>query len=181
MIQPEFSRLVLRDSFGPEGVFLVLEADEAERAQLAERFGLLSLDFLKAKVEIKPLGRKGVVRLEGDITARLTQASVVSLQPVHAAIEARFSRLYAPGEEIEKQTGDVDILADDADPPDPFINGGIDAGEAVAEELALALDPYPRTDEEKDKEFQHIEEDEAAPAANPFKVLERLRKKSDNP
>jgi hypothetical protein len=181
MIKPEFSRLVLRDSFGNEGVALDIEADDAERAQLALRFGLLTLDFLKASVEIKPIGRKGVVRVEGRLEASLSQASVVSLKPVPEEIKASFSRLYAPEEEVEKLAGEIDLAADESDPPDPFEGGGIDIGEAAAEELALALEPYPRTPEEKDKEFQHIEGDGEASVVTPFKVLERLKKKSDNP
>jgi uncharacterized metal-binding protein YceD (DUF177 family) len=35
-------------------------------------------------------------------------------------------------------------LADDADEVEPVIGGAIDLGEALAEELGLALDPYPR-------------------------------------
>jgi len=41
--------------------------------------------------------------------------------------------------------GAVVVGLDEEDPPEEIVNGRIDLGEAVAQQLAIALDPYPRS------------------------------------
>ena len=61
---------------------------------------------------------------------------------------------------------------------EPFENGIIDMGEAVAESVALALDPYPK---KSGVEFSNLIDDEGASGhesgaeSNPFAGLGRLR------
>lgn len=101
--------------------------------------------------------------------AQVIQACVVSLDPVEAVLEVPFHRLFGPSEASER---DVQILPEDADPPDPLIGGAIELGEAVAEELGLALDPFPR---KPGAEFRSAEEGE--PRGNPFASLAKLKEK----
>ena len=112
-----------------------------ERAALARRFGLLALDRLEARLRLDH-GGESLIRVTGRFEAEVTQACVVSLEPVHNLLEEAFSALYtlasAPVEH------DIVIDPETEEPPEPADPRGIDLGEAVAQQLALALDPYPR-------------------------------------
>jgi uncharacterized metal-binding protein YceD (DUF177 family) len=134
MIRPEFSRLV---RLGPERRALAIQADEAERAALAARFGIIAIHDLAATLELEP-EPGGATRARGRLDATVEQVCVVTLEPVRQAVGAPLDlRILAEG----------DMPADD-DPASPdeieSQGGAVDLGEAVAEQLALALDPYPR-------------------------------------
>ena len=133
---PEFSRPFPLGSVGPDGRREILEADEAERAALAARFGIPAVESLRAELRLR-LEADGAVRAEGRLAAEVVQSCVVTLEPVAQRVEEAVAlRLLPAGLEPR----------DDPDEPDeiPSRNGIVDLGEAVAEQLALALDPYPR-------------------------------------
>jgi len=138
---PEFSRTVAVEKLSSAGSRFSIEANPDERAALARRFGILGVDALKAELSLNS-GGKGTVRLEGRLKAEVRQACVVTLVEVPAHIDQKFERVYAPV--APRDEAEVTVDLEDEDPPDPLIDGAIDMGEAVAEELALALDPYPR-------------------------------------
>lgn len=140
MTEPEFSRTVRLDALGTTPNSLTISAGEAERAALAQRFGLLALDTLEADLTL--LSEGAAVTLTGRLRARATQACTASGAPVQAAIDEPLVLAFHPpaGEraeaELELGESDMDVL---------FHDGvAIDVGEAVAQSLALALDPYPR-------------------------------------
>ena len=79
------------------------------------------------------------VEAEGALDAAVVQSCVVTLDPVTQRVAERFVIRFVPaGRESEDD--------DDPDSPDqiPYEGRSIDLGEAAAEQLALALDPYPR-------------------------------------
>lgn len=137
----EFSRFIEVDKIGQSGANRTISATAEERRALAERFGLQDISALSAEVSLRRV-RGDAVRLEGTIHAQVTQTCVVSLQPVPAAISETIAVNFA--EEAEEGAGEVEVAYDLDDPPEPIIHGRIDIGEAVAQQLALALDPYPR-------------------------------------
>jgi uncharacterized metal-binding protein YceD (DUF177 family) len=137
---PEFTRPVDVDRLpSGEGVY-DLAATPAERAALARRFDLLALDRLEAQVRLTRLPG-GLLRLSGALSADLVQACVVTLEPVRGRIDDQFTLLFRPGvEEGEKAV----VLSGAAELVEPLPGGVLDIGEAVAQQLSLALDPYPR-------------------------------------
>lgn len=149
-----FSRSVDVSRLGDDRLTLAITADSAERAQLAQAFDLLDLAVFDAEVTLARIGGTAQVRLAGRLTARVTQACVVSLDPVESAVESTFERIYDPAAAVAAAPaahGGDDDLEDElgfdleaGDPPDPLVGDKIDVGAAVAEELALSLDPYPR-------------------------------------
>ncbi len=82
-----------------------------------------------------------MIGVRGTLVAKLTQSCVITLEPVKTRIEAPIQRLYG-AEGAGDET--VDLTLDSDDPPDPIIDGEIDLGSAVAEQLALEIDPFPR-------------------------------------
>ena len=141
----EFARPFRADRLHNERVSLSIEANAAERAALARRFDLLALDRLEAELTLRR-GAGGVVRLSGHFVCEATQACIATLEPVPAHIEADFEASYAEDAAAD-EIGDVEIDIDAEDPPEPIENGVIDLGEAVVQQMALALDPYPRSPE----------------------------------
>jgi uncharacterized metal-binding protein YceD (DUF177 family) len=134
---PEFPRPVPLGLVGPEGRREVLEADEGERAALARRFGIPAVEHLRAELLLRPEA-DGAVRAEGRLAAAVVQLCVVTLEPVLQRVEEAVAlRLLPAGLEPSDEPDDE---ADEIETR----NGAADLGEAVAEQLALALDPYPR-------------------------------------
>lgn len=159
----EFSRLVplgrLGDAFQQR-----IAATEAERAALAARFGLLSLPLLEADVELRREAL-GTILLSATLRADFVQSCIVTLAPVPGSVTEGFQLRYGPPE------AEADAPDGDDDPAfEPLSGGSIDIGEAVAQEFALALPPFPRAPD--------AAVDAAPPEApedGPFAVLRRLR------
>lgn len=138
---PEFSRPIDIDRVGNTEIVHELSATPEERAALAARFDLLDLAKLEARIRLRRARGGSVLRLVGTIMADAVQACVVTLEPVPAHVEAEFTVLYGEG----GVGGDgVDIDPDSETALEPWPEGPLDIGEAVAQEFALALDPYPR-------------------------------------
>jgi uncharacterized metal-binding protein YceD (DUF177 family) len=138
---PEFSRPVRLDELSAQERIYEIEANPTERAALAQRFALQEIGKLVATVGIRnERGGQGV-RLKARFEAELVQTCVVTLDPVPARIDSTFEVVYDRstkdvGHEVVVDRSDVDVL--------PLEGETVDIGEAVAEELALSLDPYPR-------------------------------------
>ncbi len=183
----EFSRPVSPESLGVKGRMLSIEANADERSRLAERLGLDGLEALSAEIRLTPRSGGRMVRLEGTFKALVRQICVVTLEPVEDHIEGTIERLYdTTFEEHENEEENIDI--DGEDPPDPLIGGEIDAGEAVAEQLALAINPFPRKEGTTFADYSAGPDGEAlefgdetgkisAPSANPFAGLKKLKNK----
>ncbi|MCH7937764.1 MAG: DUF177 domain-containing protein [Proteobacteria bacterium] len=176
---PEFSRIVLAETLDEEGSSLDIEADENERSLLAERFGLAGLDSLTAALRLTPQEGRAVVRLEGAFRAEIVQTCVVSHEPMEVPLEGSFERLYdtVPEPADREDDGNFDIEA--TDPPEAAPEGKIDVGEAVAEQLALEIDPFPRNPELSFADYSTDPDDgeNIESRDGPFAALAKLRKK----
>lgn len=177
MIQNEFNRPQRLDTIGAGESQVHVVAEPGERAALAERFGLKAIDSLAADYRIRR-DVQGIVAT-GHLSARVVQACVITDDPVPAAIEEDFAIRFLP--ETEGEGGDEEIeLSEDACDIVFYSGGAIDLGEAAAETLALALDPYPRSPaaEAALRDAGVISEEEAkrlAEESGPFGGLAGLR------
>jgi uncharacterized metal-binding protein YceD (DUF177 family) len=155
-----------------DGERIDLVADEAERSDVAKRLGLQRVDRLEAHVTLCRTG--AVVRAAGRLNASLDQSCVVTGEPVPAHVDEPFELVFMPeppasghDEEIELGESDCDVV---------FYDGGaIDLGTAVADTLALSLDPYPRSAgaDAALKEAGVLTEEQASP----FAALAKLKGK----
>ena len=163
MIRAEFSR---PHRLTPEHRHLDLAATAEERAALAARFGIPAIGALTAALDLAP-EPGGVLRVRGRLRAEVTQECVATLDPVDQVVDAPLDlRLLPPG------TPPTD---DDPDSPDEIetADGTVDLGEAVEEQLALALDPFPRR---PDVAMPEPVGHEAETRPNPFAALARLKR-----
>lgn len=138
---PEFSRPFRIDTLGSGARAAPIAADAAEREALARRFDLVSIDRLEANAELTCDG--GMVTAVGTLGAEVVQSCVATGLPVEARIDEPFRIQFRPPsaaeEEVELGEEDLDVV---------FYDGAaIDLGEAIAETLALSLDPFPRAPE----------------------------------
>lgn len=125
-----------------DGDRLDLVADDAERSVTAERLGLLSLDRLEGHVVLQRDGPR--VRAVGRVKAALGQACVASGEPVAGHIDEPFDLMFVPDPGSSAASDEIELAPQDCDTL--FHDGSaIELGQAIADTLALALDPYPRS------------------------------------
>mgnify|MGYP000081808462 CR=1 FL=1 len=182
---PEFSRPVAVGDIAGKGRTLSLEADADEREGLRERFGLLAVESLTARVSISPLRGGRLITVRGRVTADVVQACVASLEPVPAHVAEDFRLVFdvaaepsADAEVAVPVAGAEDADAGAEEEAEPLPPEGLDIGEMVAQELVLALDSYPRADGVVGDWHEAGEADEAAGAddgTNPFAALATLK------
>lgn len=139
-VAPEFSRPERIDSIGEGERTVTIAADAAERQALADRFGLTALDRLEGVFRLRR--EAGEIVARGRVRAAVTQSCVVTGAAIPVTIDEpvalRFvARRDSQGDEIELDEDDLDTIE--------FDGGAIDLGEAAAETMALALDPFPRS------------------------------------
>lgn len=139
MTTPEFSRPVPLDSIGETSRTLHVDANEAERSALAGRFGLKSVERLEGDARV--LRRAAGIFAEGRMRADVVQSCVVTDEPLPVSLDEPFTIRFAPA--AEPESDEIELSTEECDTV--FYEGGaIDLGEALAETMALALDPFPR-------------------------------------
>lgn len=136
---PEFARPHRIDRIGAGESDVAISATPEERAALAARFGLADVESIEARYTLR---RDAIgIRASGHLSAQVTQRCVITEEPLPVSVEEDFDLRFVPegsaeGEEIELSAQECDTVF--------FTGGAIDLGEAAAETLALALDPFPR-------------------------------------
>lgn len=167
---PEFSRLVPLERLGSEPFQQRIEATAEEREKLSGRFDLLSLDRLVAEVELRRQSREIIV-LQAEFGAEFEQCCAVTLEPVRGAVCDRFSLVYGRADDPEHEI----VLNGDEPAFEPLIGGMIDIGEAVAQELSLALPDFPRHPDAMIDDAPAVEPS----LEGPFASLARLRRRTE--
>jgi len=178
MIRPEFSRLIPLDRLSSKEKTFTIEADAKERTALAERLGVPEVRAVRAEIALRLAQGGRIVLLRGRLHAELVQYCVVTLDPVETQVDEEFTRSYSTAE--GREPAEVVVEMDEDDPPEPVENGQVDIGEAAAEHLALAMDPFPRAagvSYEPLPETADSEAPEGPRRPNPFEVLAEHRKK----
>ena len=137
-MRPELHRPVPLDRIGPAGLAFSVDGTQAECAALAERLAIPAVASLHCRWMLRRAGPAGTVEAEGQLEARVTRTCVVSTEDFEADIAETFSIRFVPSGQEN----------DDPDPESldeiPYEGGSLDLGDASAEQLALALDPFPR-------------------------------------
>ena len=182
----EFSRRLVIEPWPGEGMDVNVSADPAERRSLAERFDLLEVHALRGHGRLERRGAELVLR--GWLEADVVQECVVSLEPVPARLREAVERRYRLGGTSTSDAararfephGTV-VLEDDETEVEPVIGREIDLGEAFAEELGLALEPYPRAPDaaalESGELGPHVSVGSEDRPSRPFAALRQLQEK----
>ena len=144
-IGPELSRLVTASSLLKGETRFEIETSDKERARIAKRLDLVTLNSLSASLRLIVSNDGGAVDVEGEFTAETVQQCAVTLEPLVCEVIGALSIRYAFNAE-------ADLLApintkDDAeeDPPEPIIDGVFELGESLTQALSLEIEAYPRS------------------------------------
>ncbi len=167
---PEFHRPLTLDRIPPHGFEMSVTATPEECAALAVRLRIPAVRSLSCRFRLSKLPA-GNIGAEAQLRARVVQTCVVSLDDFPADIVEAFSVRFVPaGTEVDE----AELLSADPESEDeiPYEGVFIDLGEAAAEQLALALDPYPR------KPDAVLPEAAAGADVSPFAALAALRRKN---
>ena len=167
MSAPEFSRPVDARQIATKPI--VLEASAEERKALARRFGIVAIKQLQATVRLERAGDAIVAR--GRLSAAIVQSCAVSGEDLPVRIDEPLALRFVPavqveGEEIELEADELDEIA--------FEGHEFDLGEAVAQSLALAIDPYATGPEAERVRKEAGLGDEGS--SGPFAALAALKK-----
>jgi uncharacterized metal-binding protein YceD (DUF177 family) len=173
-VPPEFSRVIRCDEIGRLEPALHVEANREECAALAQRFAFASIERLSANYGLAIEGE--AVIASGSIKASLSQPCTATGEPVAEVIDTPFiirflpedAATLAPGDEVELDAQECDTVF--------YTDGRIDIGEAVAETLALAVNPFPRSPDADAflRKMGVISEEEAIAQASPFAALKSI-------
>ena len=152
-----------------DGERIDLVADEAECAAIAKWLDLISIERLEAHAVLAFDGRE--VRVSGRIRAALEQSCIATGEPVPTRIDEPFELTFLPepggrpDDEVELGPDEMDVVFHDG--------AAIEFGQAVADTLALVLNPYPRgpNADAALKAAGVLSEEQAGP----FAVLARLK------
>jgi len=147
-------------------------ATDAELKALASYADVAEVNSFTSEVRVRVLPG-GRYRVEGSLRALIVQESVINLSPISKEIEEALSVEYLP-EDTEK-AGEEDSASLDADPPEALENGQIPIGKLLGELFAVAIDPYPRNENDT---FEWVEKDSGADTG-PFAALKALKPAND--
>ena len=105
--------------------------------------------IMEARFTLKPY-RKAGVRVVGPVRTSITQTCVVTLEPFDSDLALDVDRTFEPASSKPRKIrdlndeGEIEIDLETLDPPDLVVDGVLDLGAVICEELALSLDPFPR-------------------------------------
>lgn len=149
-------------------------ATDEERIELARELDIPSVESLIVSYEITPRGPLRYV-FSGTLEANVTQACVVSLEPVPARVTEAFEIGLGPAEALEDAppaAGDREVSS--VPDVESIEDGRVEVGTMIFGVLSAALPPYPR---KPGVEFDWVDpKGEADPeGASPFAALAKLK------
>ena len=179
MSQPsELNRLVKPRALPPGEV--VIEANANESAALATRFGVLAIDGFTARAGFEK--KNNAVLAEGTFAASITQPCAVTREPMTYRIEEDFSLRFVPAGALGDYEEDAEFELSEEDLDEiEYTGDAFDLGEAIAQELGLAIDPYREgPGAEAARAEAGIESDEARAPSGPLaEALAQLKRDKD--
>lgn len=169
----DFSFTLDFNHVGANGADAVLQASADEKKDLAERFGVLSVEDFSATVRVTREAADKA-RVKGAFRAKVAQTCGITLEPFTQNVSEDFDLVFketAPTQSVKNEY----VLDMDGD-FEPMERGKMDIGETLIELLSLALDAFPK---KKDAVFTYSDADgdDGEPAKSPFAALEALKAK----
>lgn len=170
-VAPELHRPLAVERISDAGRDQLVEATAAECAALAGRLQIPAVLSLRCRFQLTA-APQGLVLAEGVLDATLVRDCVVSLEPFETAVAERFRLRFVPAATLTEPDKNV-VLDPEADDELPYQGGVIDLGEAAAEQLALAIDPYPH------RPGAALPDEVSDTSLSPFAALARRRQDSN--
>ncbi len=134
---PEFSRMADVRAIDTAPLHLVASTEEC--AALARRFGIVSIQRLEARIALEKQGE--AVAATGTMDAQFVQSCAISAEDLPVTVHETLNLRFVPATAVPRSEAEIELDADDLDVID-FTGTSFDLGEAVAQTLALSIDPF---------------------------------------
>jgi len=149
---------------------VVLAPTEEERQRIAEWSDVDRVDSFTARIDLRKITPTRYA-FDVDLVADIVQSCVVTLEPVRTHLERKFSRDLLLTQAPQHVAKEIDVVPVGEDGQEEITNLRYDLAGPVLEELALAIDPYPRA---PGVAFEPPPDPDKA-ESHPFAALERLK------
>lgn len=175
-----FLHKVNADRLGDAPRKLVVEPDPDASQRMADVYHCTSIENLKADLTIKPW-RKAGARVVGTLTAELIRECSVTLESFKQDFREEIDQTFEPASSRPRRAkdinddGEIEIELETLDPPDVMLDGVIDLGALVCEQLALNIDPFSRKPGAVFAETEKEVLDDASERPSAFDVLAKLK------
>ncbi|WDI30651.1 DUF177 domain-containing protein [Hyphococcus flavus] len=173
---PEFSHKVDLGGLPRSGKAFRLVADNVSLERIATRLNVISADAFSCDLHLR--ASRHEINITGKVTATLIRECVASLEPMEEVIDESFDVEFARSspDNLRKENEDGEAVYEGEDIPPEIHEGEIfDIGEFAVQQLALAMNPFPRMPGAQSLAEVYGREDNVSP----FAVLAEKFKKSD--
>lgn len=153
------------------GSTVELAADANERTALAKRFDLVRVDSMTATIDLEREANGASAK--GRLKAEIVQSCAVSGEDLPVSIDEPVNLHFVPARGPSAPDEEIELEAEELDEIE-FEGSLFDLGEALAQTLALAIDPYavgPNAEEARRKAGL-LDKD----TSGPFAALAALKK-----
>jgi uncharacterized metal-binding protein YceD (DUF177 family) len=174
---PILDAVIRIDRLPVAGRELEVTPDAAALAAMAEQLGISAVERFHAV--LTAVRFRGGIRVQGGLTARIVQPSVVTFEPVSQDIDEAVDRVFLPEPDKGYKTApgaEVFVDLEEEDFPDYIDGPEVDLSDLLIETLALAIEPYPRLPGES---LESLGIDLKDKEEGPFASLKSLRKPTD--
>ena len=172
-MQKDFSYPLNIDDLNQQEQHHKIYADEDQLKLLKEILQVEDVKNFEADIFLKLNLKQHKLDVWGNVSSLIELKSVVSLENFEQNYNIEFTYCYDT-KATYKDIKDLEPSIYD-DVPDVIENGKIDLINIAIEQLALKIDDYPRKDGEV-FEFESEFDEETTRNANPFSILEKLKK-----
>lgn len=172
-MQKDFSYPVKITNLNQQEQHFKLHADAEDLRSLTDILQVESVKSFSADIYLKLNLKQHRLDVWGEAEAEIEQKSVVSLENFVKQYKAPFE-YYFDTKATYKDIKEMEAGIND-DVPDIIENDEIDLGSIAIEQIALILDDYPRQEGEVFS-FESEFDEETTIKANPFAVLQKLKK-----
>jgi len=167
-----FSRRIRTGGIGSTPSQRDIIANASECAALAAVFGIPGIAELAGDFRLTAAkARGGIIEAELTLRAKVTQICVLTLEPFDSVVTETACLAFVPAASLAEDSEIAELNPERLEGPDeiPYAGESIDLGAVLAEQLALALDPYPR------KPGAELPASAQDSASNPFAALASRR------
>jgi uncharacterized metal-binding protein YceD (DUF177 family) len=181
----EFALWMTVEKLGRDPMTFKFDATKAQCVELVSKLDIAGVASCSASGELSRKDGGSQIILKAMFKAEVDQDCVLTLKPVTQKIEEEFVMCYTFSKaDTVLEDGEHVIGSNEDDLPELIVEGKINVVQAVVEQIALALDPYPRAEDAGTSDSADILQQSAATEAtkdadvhNPFAGLKDLMNK----
>lgn len=163
------------DKVPPQGLTLPIKLTEEHKDNLKKALNLIEIENFQGEIKVTQSGKENFL-VKGQISAKITQSCVITLEPVYSSLSEDINTKFVP--QIEQETispqDEIEINPLEEQDLELIEQEQLNIGKLIYETFSTSLDPYPRT-EGAHLEWQEKSDNGENNKDNPFSVLKKLQ------